>query len=87
MRRLKMSWNTEGDHLVCRWIESEEKCEPFLSRRPITAFRQSRKSIDWAVHLAELSSCFWIWQGRLIGTPSPGRPQAASFGSKASVAS
>jgi hypothetical protein len=28
MKRLKMSWNTEGGHLVCRWIESEEKCEP-----------------------------------------------------------
>jgi hypothetical protein len=27
MRRLTMSWDTEGGRLVCRWIE--EKCEPF----------------------------------------------------------
>jgi len=26
MRRLKMSWNTEGGRLVCRWIEWKE-CE------------------------------------------------------------
>jgi hypothetical protein len=29
MRRLKMSWNSEGGHLVCRWIELKEKCETF----------------------------------------------------------
>ena len=25
MTRLKMSWNTEGGRLVCRWIESNER--------------------------------------------------------------
>jgi len=29
MRALKMSWNTEGGRLVCRWVESEE-CENSL---------------------------------------------------------
>ena len=29
MRRLKMSWNTEGGHLVCRWIELKENGAPF----------------------------------------------------------
>ena len=31
MRRLEMSWNTEGDRLDCRWTESKEgeKPEPF----------------------------------------------------------
>ena len=31
MRRLKMSWSTEGDRLVCRCTESKEgeKPEPF----------------------------------------------------------
>jgi len=24
MRALKMSWNTEKGHLVCRWVESQE---------------------------------------------------------------
>ena len=25
MRRLEMSWNTEGGRLVCRWSESKER--------------------------------------------------------------
>ena len=25
MSRLKMSWNTEGGRLVCRWIELKER--------------------------------------------------------------
>lgn len=25
MRRLRMSWNTEGGRLVCRWIEFKER--------------------------------------------------------------
>jgi hypothetical protein len=29
MRQLNMSWNTERGHLICRWIESSEKCGPF----------------------------------------------------------
>jgi len=29
MRRLRMPWNMKGGRLVCRWIEFEEKCEPF----------------------------------------------------------
>jgi len=33
MRQLKMSWNTERGHLVCRWSELKEyeKCERFSS--------------------------------------------------------
>ena len=46
MRQLKMSWNTEHGHLVCRWIEVIER-----EKRSCNPGNQSM-----AVHVAELSS-------------------------------
>jgi len=51
MRRLKMSWNTEGGRLVCRWVESKEKCEPFsvayLLRLSYDPANQSKRPFAW----------------------------------------
>ena len=79
MRRLEMSWNTEG-HLAetCAVTESKEgeKPEPFPVAHLVTAFLQSRESIDAAVRGRAVVS-------ELAGLPDP-NPSPAADGSELS---
>jgi hypothetical protein len=68
MRRLTMSWIRRE----AAWSAAGLKRNVSHSQSPTDwAFQQARESVDAAVHLAESSNSFWIWQGCLIGTPSP----------------
>jgi hypothetical protein len=54
MRKLKMSWVTEGGQLVCRWVESEEPEKGVAVSAPLNETTSKKdQDLPAEVHRAE----------------------------------